>query len=430
VIESAHPAHPASHIVDGDEMESITAVRDEAEHLAPSLRALRRDLHAHPELGLELPRTQARVVEELKELDLELGEGTACTSVVAVLRGGAPVEGRRPAVLLRGDMDAVPVTEETGLEFASTAEGAMHACGHDLHTAMLVGAARLLAAHREELVPDVVLMFQPGEEGWEGARAMIDEGVLDAAGPRVEAAYALHVFSTLEPGVHLRPGAMMASSSSLDVTVHGRGGHASAPQLARDPVPVAAEIVLALQTLVTRRVDVFDPAVLTVGVLEAGTRRNVIPATARLEATVRTFSDDAAELVGHEALRLVRGIADAHGVEVDAEFTRARPVTANDPGCTAYAEEVVRDLLGPERLHRLPHPFTGAEDFSRVLGEVPGAFLALGALPPGADPASAPYNHSSLAVFDDAVLPEGAAVLAALALRHGRRGYPTHEEDA
>ncbi|NJP71129.1 M20 family metallopeptidase [Streptomyces sp. C1-2] len=393
-------------------------VLDDAHALRDEVIALRRLLHSQPELGLDLPRTQQAVLAALDGLPLEITTGKDTTSVTAVLRGhaGSAAPGR-PPVLLRADMDAVPVQEETGLPFASTVAGAAHACGHDLHTAMLVGATRLLAARQAELANDVVLMFQPGEEGWEGARAMLKEGVLDAAGERVGAAYALHVFSTLPAGFHVRPGVMMSCSASLEVTVRGRGGHASAPHLARDPVPVTAEMITALQTLITRRIDVFDPVVLTVGVVRAGTRRNVIPATARFEATLRAFSDATAARVGEEARRLLEGIAAAHGLEADVRFTHERPVTVNDAEETAFTRRTITEVFGAARVHPLEHPLTGSEDFSRVLAEVPGTFLALGALPEGADPASAAYNHSGRAVFDESVLPLGAALLAELALR-------------
>ncbi|OXM59173.1 M20 metallopeptidase family protein [Amycolatopsis vastitatis] len=403
-------------------------VLGDAHTMRDELVRLRRLLHARPELGLHLPHTQEAVLSVLDGLPLEISTGKELTSVTAVLRGHAAVPGR-PPVLLRADMDAVPVQEETGLPFASATAGAAHACGHDLHTAMLVGAARLLAARQAELANDVVLMFQPGEEGWEGARAMLEEGVLDAAGGRVGAAYALHVFSTLPPGFHVRTGVMLASSSALEVTVRGRGGHASAPHLARDPVPVAAEMITALQTLVTRRVDVFDPVVLTVGVVRAGTRRNVIPPTARFEATLRTFSDTTADRVGAETRRLLEGIAAAHGVEADVRFDRERPATVNEPGETAFTEQTITDVFGADRLRPLEHPFTGSEDFSRVLAEVPGTFVALGARPGGADPGTAPFNHSGRAVFDEAVLPLGAALLAELALRRPHAAVSTESPE-
>lgn len=386
----------------------------QAREMADDLVHLRRALHQEPEVGLNLPRTQERVLAALDGLPLEITTGTNCTSVTAVLRGHGD-----GVVLLRADMDALPVQEDTGLDYTSRIDGAMHGCGHDLHTAMLVGAAHLLAAQREKLHGDVVFMFQPGEEGWEGARTMIDEGVLDAAGRRPDAAYALHVFSTLGPAgtFFSRPGVALAASATLRVTVRGEGGHGSTPHLAKDPVPVLAEMVTALQTAVTRQFDVFDPVVLTIGVLRAGTRSNIIPATATFEATVRTFSVESSRRIRDVALRLVSGIADAHGVDVDADYAEGRPPTVNDPDETALAREVIIETLGENRYAPLANPFTGAEDFARVLDEVPGCFVALGALPPGADPDKAAYNHSPQAVFDDSVLPDGAALYAELAHR-------------
>jgi amidohydrolase len=295
----------------------------------------------------------------------------------------------------------------------------MHACGHDLHTAMLAGAARLLSAHRDELRGDVVFMFQPGEEGYAGAKYMIDEGVLDAAGERPAAAYALHVASAeLPAGVFsTRPGTMMAAAELLDITVHGHGGHASQPHHARDPIPAACEIVLALQTLVTRTFDIFDPVVVTVGSFQAGTTDNVIPDSAHLLGTVRSFSAPARERVRDAVLRLVRDIAAAHGLTATAEFTNSYPVTVNDRVEAQFAAQVVAEVVGEGRYASQANPMTGAEDFSYVLERVPGAFVMLGACPPGSDPATAPYNHSADAVFDDAVLADGAALYAELALR-------------
>jgi len=382
------------------------------------LVALRRAVHAEPEIGLELPRTQEKVAGALAGLPLEVSFGTGLSSVTAVLHGAGP----GPVVLLRGDMDALPLTERTDLDFASTVDGAMHACGHDLHTAMLVGAARLLCARRDELAGDVVFMFQPGEEGWDGAATMVEEGVLDAAGRRVDAAYALHVFTSgLPRGVFTtRPGPVMASCDSFDVTVVGSGGHGSAPHKAKDPIPVACEMVLALQTLVTRRMDIFDPVVLTTGQFHAGSRRNIIPDTARFETTVRAFSARARDQVRAAAAELVTGIASAHGVTVEVSSVDGYPVTANDPDEAAFVADTVRETLGEERFAPLANPFAGAEDFSRVLAEVPGAFVILGACPPDADPASTPDNHSARVDFDEAVLADGATVLASLAARRLR----------
>src|SRR4051812_30516611 len=251
---------------------------------------LRRRLHRQPEIGLQLPRTQATVLEALADLPLEVTTGKSTSSVVAVLRGARP----GPTYLLRGDMDALPVHEDTGLPFASEVPGMMHACGHDTHVAMLLGAARLLAERRDEIAGQVVFMVQPGEEGFHGARFMLEEGLLDVVPEApVSGAFALHISSTLPSGtINVRPGPMMAAADQWRMVVHGRGGHASEPHAAADPIPVAAEIVLALQSMVTRRVDVFDPAVVTVAHIEAGSTNNVIPDTAFLEGTIRTLSGE------------------------------------------------------------------------------------------------------------------------------------------
>ncbi len=263
-----------------------------AARLAPELVALRRHLHGIPELGLDLPDTQAAVLEALAGLDLEVTLGESLSSVVAVLRGRAPVTGERPVVLLRGDMDALPVAEEVDVDYVSTRPGMMHACGHDLHMAGLVGAARILHELRDDLVGDVVLMFQPAEEGPGGAEPMIREGLLEAAGRRVDVAYAVHVYSADHPfGTWFgRPGTLMAAADEVHVVVRGVGGHGSAPDRAKDPVPVACEIVLAYQSAVTRQFSVWDPVVLTVGRIAAGTKDNIIPDDAFVDATLRTFS--------------------------------------------------------------------------------------------------------------------------------------------
>jgi hippurate hydrolase len=392
----------------------LAGLRADAQAQLPEVVALRHALHRTPELGLDLPRTQRLVLDALAPLDLEVGTGSALTSVVAVLRGARP----GPAVLLRGDMDALPVTEDSGEEFSSENPGVMHACGHDLHVAGLVAAARLLAARRDEIAGSVVLMFQPGEEGDHGAKIMIDEGVLDAAGDRVVAAYGLHVMSSILPAglVTSRPGTMLAAADTVHVTVHGRGGHGSMPHLALDPVPVAAEIVLALQAMVTRQFDAFDPVVVTVGKIEAGTTDNVIPATARLEATVRSFSEAVHTLVPERLTRVCEGIAAAHGLTVTVEYERGYPVTVNTPAEVERAAALTRGLLGEQAYYPAPQPISGAEDFSYVLQEVPGTYLGLGATPVGTDPATAAYNHSPQARFADEALAVGPAVLAALAL--------------
>jgi hippurate hydrolase len=392
-----------------------TAIAADAAEISDEIAELRHAIHAEPEIGLDLPKTQDKVLAALADLPVEVTTGQALTSVTAVLRGGRPGK----TVLLRGDMDALPVDERTGLAYASVIPGAMHACGHDLHTAMLAGAARLLSSRQAELAGNVIFMFQPGEEGSGGARLMIDEGVLDAAGERPVAAYALHVASGLLPlgVVASKPGAAMAAADTLHVTVRGRGGHGAQPHHASDPIPAACEIVTALQTMVTRRFDVFDPVVLTVGTFHAGTTDNVIPDEAMFVATVRTFSPASRDLISSASVQLVSQIAAAHGLTAEAEFVPGYPVTTNDQAEYGFAARTVGEVFGDHRFITAPNPLTGSEDFSYVLEQVPGAFIMIGACPAGTDPLTAPYNHSPEAVFDDAVIAEGVALYAELALR-------------
>jgi amidohydrolase len=387
---------------------------DDARAISAELTELRRAIHAEPEIGLDLPKTQAKVLAAVDGLPLEISTGKSLSSVTAVLRGGKPGK----TVLLRGDMDALPVTENTGLPFASRIDGAMHACGHDLHTAILCGAARVLSGRQAELAGNVIFMFQPGEEGPGGAAPMIAEGVLDAAGERPVAAYGLHVSSGLLPvGLWTsREGPLLAAADTLNVTVRGRGGHASRPNHAADPIYPACEMVTALPTL-GRQLDVFDPVMLTVGTFHAGTADNVIPDDARFSATVRTFSAVARATVRAAAQQLMESIAAAHRVRAEVEFVEGYPVTVNNAAEFAFAEQTLADLFGTARFFRLPDPIAGSEDFSFVLDQVPGAFVMLGACPPGTDPATAPYNHSAEAVFDDSVLADGVTLLAELAMR-------------
>jgi amidohydrolase len=387
---------------------------DDGQRLADRLIALRHALHQEPELGLDLPLTQAKVLCELDGLPLEITTGAALSSVTAV-RGGRP----GPSVLLRGDMDALPVTEESGLDYASRAPGRMHACGHDIHTAALAGAARLLADRRDDLTGDVVFMFQPGEEGQGGARLMIEEGVLDATGERVVAAYAMHVMSGGFPlgVIGTRAGTMLSACDTAGVTVVGAGGHGSLPHQATDPVPAMCEMVTALQTMVTRSIDAFDPAVVTVGSIHAGTVANVIPGSGRFDATIRTFSTDSHRAIREGFHRVVRGIAAAHGVQVAIDYREQYPVTVNDAAEAAFALRAAIGLVGAQQAITAPRPMAASEDFSFVLDQVPGAYLGLGAVPPGVDPGSAAMNHSPHAVFDDGSVVIGAVLLAELAAR-------------
>ena len=400
-----------------DMSNDAAAVTADAKEIAPELIALRRAIHLEPELGLELPRTQEKVLDALDGLGLELSLGKGLRSVTGVLRGGKP----GPTVLLRGDMDALPLRERSVNDVQpSRFDGVMHACGHDLHTSMLVGAARLLTARKESLAGNVVFMFQPGEEGEDGAGHMLAEGVLDAAGTKPSAAYALHVSSGLIPrGVFAaKAGPMMASCADLRVTVRGKGGHGASPYRANDPIPAACEMVTAIQTAVTRKFDIFDPIVVTVGSFHGGTKENIIPETVHFDATVRTFSPETQQLVRPVLLDLVEGIARAHGLEVDATFEGLYPVTVNDAASVDTVQRTIGEMFGDERFVRMPNPLAGAEDFSRVLQEVPGAMVFLGATIDGRDFETAPFNHSPEAAFDDRVLPDGAALLTQLALGH------------
>jgi amidohydrolase len=393
------------------------ALLEEARAILPDMVDLRRRIHRRPELGLELPETQRLVVDELERLGIEPRLGTGLTSVTAVI--GADRPGR--TVVLRADMDALPLPEETSLDFASELPGRMHACGHDTHVAMLLGAARLLVDRlREdaESVPGpVLLMFQPGEEGFFGARAMLEEGLLDGIDAAAARAFAIHTSAVYPSGsIHLRPGPQQASTDNFFITIRGRGGHASAPHLAADPIPVAAEIVLALQTAVTRQVDAFDPAVLTIGHVAAGTTYNVIPETAFMEGTFRCVSDARRAAMPPLIRRVVEGVAAAHGLAADLRFQEIYPVTICDPGVAEQVRAFAADLVGEADVATMPAPMMAAEDWSFVLQRVPGAMANLGARPPDRAVEGFPQNHSSLVVFDEAAMAVGAALYAKVAL--------------
>ncbi|WP_026820623.1 M20 metallopeptidase family protein [Arthrobacter castelli] len=385
----------------------------EAQDIAEELIALRRELHQNPELGNELPKTQAQVLAALQNLPLEITTGESLTSVVAVLRGALP----GPTVLLRGDMDALPVAEENDLEYASN-NGYMHACGHDLHTAGLVGAAKLLSAHQDELRGNVVFMFQPGEEGPGGAEPMINEGVLDAAGTRVDAAFGVHVMPGEQGIFTTRPGTMMAGANVLRVVFHGAGGHGSQPENALDPVPALVEFCQALQVMVTRRFSVFDPVVASITNLSAGEAINVIPPSASMGASVRTLSPETTRDFPIYATELAESIAKAHGCTAEIDWSNTYRPTVNDDAEAAYLLRTLTDVFGADRVVEADNPIMGSEDFSCVLEEVPGAFYMLHATPKGIDPETAAVNHSPHVQFDDAVLPDQAASLATLAFAH------------
>ena len=386
-----------------------------AEKFRQEIITLRRALHQVPEYDLELPETQRLILDALEGLPLEITLGKELSSVTAVLRGG---RGPGPVVLLRGDMDALPVTERADVPFVSRHPGLMHACGHDLHVAGLVGAAKILSSMQAELAGDVVFMFQPGEETSGGAPIMIREGVLDAAGRRADAAYGLHVGAAGYPlGMwSSKPGSFMAAADQLHVRVVGEGTHGAAPHRGKDPIPVICEIVGALQTMVTRQFDVFDPVVLTVGRIAGGTKENIIPDDAFFDATVRTFSAETRTKVQLASTQLVEAMAAAHGLTAEVDYRIGYPATVNDPAEYDFARDTILDLFGSDRFRERPNPRCGAEDFSYVLNEIPGVYVNLSACA-APDPEAAAGNHSPLANFDDSILPDAAALLAELAVR-------------
>jgi amidohydrolase len=385
-----------------------------AHELQPDLVALRRAIHAEPELGLLLPRTQRRVLDALEGLGLELQVHERTSGIEAILRGERP----GPCVLLRADMDALPLEEPGDLEFRSRIPGAMHACGHDAHTAMLVGAAHLLAQRRAELRGSVRLVFQPGEESAHGALRMIEDGLLERE-PRPDVAFALHVAPQLAVGrLITRAGILLVACDDFEIDVRGAGGHASMPHDTLDPIPVACQIVQALQLLVTRRVDAFDPAVLTVSQISAGTAVNVIPERASLRGTVRSASAATRERVRAGLHEVAGGIASAHGMQAEVRWIEGYPALRNDAAATAFACAVVRDLLGPASLIEVQRPFMGCEDFAYLLEHVPGAVLLIGVRPDVTPDGSPPAPcHSNRMLLNESALPLGAAVHANLALR-------------
>jgi len=403
---------------DADPM--IASVRAHAADFSESTIALRRTLHEWPELGNELPITRDTVMSALDGLPLDVTLHESTSGIAALLEGATP----GPTMLLRGDMDALEMPEDTGLEFASRHDGVMHACGHDTHTAMLVGAAKMLSERRNDFAGRVLFMFQPGEEGHHGARFMLDEGLLDVGAMSdgspspVESAFALHISSALPSGwVSTRGGAVMASADTMQIRITGKGGHASEPFRTVDPIPVACEIVTALQTMITRRIDVFDPAVVTVGRITAGTTNNVIPETAEIEGTIRAVSERTRERVHEGIKRVAENIAAAHGCDGDVEITYGYPVTTNDDAFADWTLDLAADVAGQDSTVRLPNPVMGAEDFSYVLNELPGSMAFLGGTPHDRNLATAAPNHSNRVYFDEAAMHTGVSMYAAAALR-------------
>ena len=380
--------------------------------MLPDAIDLRREIHKHPELGLDNPDTQRRILDALSGLGLEIRTGDGLTSIVADLVGARP----GPTILLRADTDALPMIEESGEEFASTVHGRAHSCGHDAHVAMLVGAARILCEHRDELAGRVRFIFQPGEEGDGGARFMIDQGVTEG----VDAAFALHVSPNIPVGyVACRPGPIMASTDDFVVKVKGKGGHASTPHFGNDPIPVACEMVGAIQTMVTRRIDAFNPAVVTVGKIAAGSTFNVIPETAELMGTIRTVSDWTRMSVTAGFERVVRNIAAAHECEVELTMTPGYAVVRNDVSFVEFAKHTAEEVLGADKYFELPSPIMGAEDFGYILEKVPGAMAFLGVCPSDIENSlEAPSCHSNLMRINEDAMAHGIAMHVGVATKY------------
>jgi len=385
----------------------------QAQAMLPELQALRRKLHTIPEFGLELPNTLKAILEQIEGLGT-ITTSKQISSAVLHIKGSRPGE----TVLLRADMDALAVVEDTGLDYAST-NGYMHACGHDLHMAMGVGAAKILASRKDQLKGDVIIFFQPGEEGHHGADYMLEQGDHMVTGNKPIRAYGLHVFSSYPLGMMgSKAGPLMSSAGDMFVTVTGSGGHGSMPWLSKDPISVLNEIMSALQTMVTKRFNAFDPVIVNIGWVSAGDQAttNVIPESASFGATVRVFSEENAAKLKTFTKELAESIARGFGLSATVEFTRATKVLMNNPEAIKSVEEVTARMFAPGRYINLPTPIAGGEDFASIIHEIPGAFVFMGAAPAGVDISTAATNHSNKAVFDDAVLADGAALLAELAI--------------
>ena len=397
-----------------------TGVIDQAAGLLDDARSVRRDLHRWPEVGLDLPKTKDRVLEALDGLPLDITLHTTTSGIAALLTGDKP----GPTVMLRGDMDALPMPEDTGLDYASKVDNVMHACGHDTHVAMLAGAARMLSERKSSIPGRVLFMFQPGEEGYGGAEYMLDEGLLDVppladgTPSPVSAAYAIHITSSMPAGmIGTKGGSVMASSDTFDIVITGKGGHASEPFRTFDPVPVACEVVQAIQAMVTRRFDIFDPTVVTVTRLIAGTAYNVIPEAARIQGTIRAISAKTRTSVHESIQRVADGVASAHGCNAETSVNLGYPVTVNDPPSADFALDVAESIVGDKLVARMPNPVMGAEDFSYVLEKLPGAMVFLGGTPHNKDPRTAAPNHSNRVMFEEDAMTTGMALYSSLALR-------------
>lgn len=405
----ATPAH-------GQDLDALHGTVDElAAAVNDQVVAWRRDIHANPELGMQEFRTAALVAEHLESLGIEVETGVGGTGVVGVLRGGRP----GPVVALRADMDGLPVTEMADVPFASkvTAQwqgrevGVMHACGHDNHVAILMGVAQILTEMRDDLPGTVKFLFQPAEEGPGGAEPMLEDGAFQD--PRPDAVFGLHVFPNPVGTISYRPGGMLASSDGLRIVVRGVQTHGAMPWGGVDPIATASQIVVGLQTVVSRQVDLTDsPAIVTIGQIEGGNRGNIIPDTVLMIGTIRTLNPDTRELVHERVRRMAENIAEANGAEAEVQIDLGYPVTVNDPALTRSMAPSIERIVGDGAI--VMPPLTGAEDFSYFAEEVPGMFIGLGV---GADDPSLVHpNHSPYFYADERALPIGVRAMASLAV--------------
>lgn len=391
-----------------------------AKGLLPEAVTLRRKIHENPELGLFLPKTVAAVREALNGLDVGIETGPSSSGMIVTLQG--PTQGR--TVLLRGDMDALPMPEDTDVPFKSKEAGKMHACGHDSHTAMLAGAVKLLHAHRARLAGTVKFMFQAGEEGYFGAVKMIDDGLIDRH-PKPDGAFAMHITPNVPTGVFTaKAGAFMASGDILGIKVTGKGGHASAPHHTVDPMPVACEIVTALQTFVTRKINAFDPVVLTITKIDGGTTNNVIPEAVNMLGTLRAVSEGSRKRAREGLVQVAKKIAEAHDCRADVTITPGYDVTVNDGRMVDLAAATARELFGERGFVPMPAPVMGAEDWGYVLQRIPGCMVFLGVTPEGCDHHHAAPCHSNKMMLDENAMANGIALYAAVAERFLDQGLP------
>jgi len=383
-----------------------------ANQILPGVIDLRRKIHANPELGNQLPETTAAVLNELSDLGLEIRASKETTSLIATLKG----EGDGPRILLRGDMDALPMPEDNDLSFASRNANKMHACGHDAHTAMLVGAARLLHENKEHVNGTVDFFFQTGEEGYYGAKVVLDEGMFEAP-YSPDAIFALHITPLMDSGKFTgRPGPILAAADTWKIKVTGKGGHASMPHDALDPIPVACEIVQALQHMVVSRINAFNPVVLTTTKIEAGTTSNVIPESVDMLGTLRSTSERS-RAKAHEGIkRIATQIAMAHEMEAEVELSLGYPVTVNQPDFVDFARGTLEQLFGEGAYIPMKTPMMGAEDFSYLLERWPGAMFFLGVKPD--DPSLAAPCHSNRMILNEESMAYGIAAHAAIAMSY------------